>query len=239
MIRDFFNFGVEDLIQLLYFIPIYLITITVHEVAHGYAAYKMGDHTARSMGRLTLNPFKHIDIVGFLMLIFFRFGWAKPVPINPRNFKNPKKGMAISALAGPASNFCMAIIGAIIWRIIFVAGIKNNIFLLEAGTMYYTNAFLGKFFSGCIAFFQSFYILNIYFGVFNLLPVPPLDGSRIVSYFLPPNLSYRYAQIERYGFLILIVLMYTNILRYPLQVLAGFIQTGINFVLNLIPFLRV
>ena len=141
MFRNPFNFGIDDLIQLLYFIPVFLITITVHEVAHGYAAYKLGDPTAKNMGRLTLNPLKHIDVIGFVMLMILRFGWAKPVPINPRNFRNPQKGMAISALAGPGANFCMATAGAILQRIILIVIINNSIYL-DDGTFLYNFMFL-------------------------------------------------------------------------------------------------
>jgi Zn-dependent protease len=233
MLRNPFNFGIEDLIRFLYYIPIFLITLTVHEVSHGYAAYKLGDPTAKNLGRLTLNPLKHIDILGFIMMILVRFGWAKPVPINPRNFKNPQKGMAISALAGPAANFGMGILGAVLMRISYLTFVSNSVYIDTTG-----NTFLFNFLVGCYTFFSYFYMLNIYFGVFNLLPVPPLDGSRIVTYFLPPRLAYQYAKIERYGFIVLMILMYTGILLGPMQWIAGLIESGINFLLNLIPFLR-
>ena len=177
---------------LIYIIPL-LFAITLHEAAHGWAASKLGDHTARMMGRVTLNPVKHIDPVGtilvplllVIMSVGFIFGWAKPVPINFRALKSQKSGMILVALAGPGANFFMAI-G---WVIIAIISINLNqpIFLKMAG--------IGIFF-------------NILLAVFNLLPIPPLDGSRVISALLPGPLAYKYGQFEQYGFLILLGLMY-------------------------------
>jgi len=221
LLRNLLNF---DIIQTLYFIPIVLITLTVHEFAHGYIAYKMGDYTASIMGRLTLNPIKHIDPIGLIMMIVVGFGWAKPVPINPRNFKNPKKGMALSALAGPVANIIMAIIGVLIYSILLRIFIAAQIF--------------NTFAQSALIFFNYFAMLNVWFAVFNLIPIPPLDGSRIVSYFLPPKLYYYYNYVERYGFLVLIILIYggrifpfLNIIG-GLQIVAGWILRGINAPIN-------
>ena len=177
---------------LIYIIPL-LFAITLHEAAHGWAASKLGDHTARMMGRVTLNPVKHIDPVGtilvplllVIMSVGFIFGWAKPVPINFRALKSQKSGMILVALAGPGANFLMAI-G---WVIVAIISINLNqpIFLKMAG--------IGIFF-------------NILLAVFNLLPIPPLDGSRAISALLPGPLAYKYGQFEQYGFLILLGLMY-------------------------------
>jgi Zn-dependent protease len=177
---------------IIYIIPL-LFAITLHEAAHGWAASKLGDHTARMMGRVTLNPVKHIDPVGtilvplllVIMSVGFIFGWAKPVPINFRALKSQKSGMILVALAGPGANFLMAI-G---WVIVAIISINLNqpIFLKMAG--------IGIFF-------------NILLAVFNLLPIPPLDGSRVISALLPGPLAYKYGQFEQYGFLILLGLMY-------------------------------
>lgn len=177
---------------LIYIIPL-LFAITLHEAAHGWAASKLGDHTARMMGRVTLNPVKHIDPVGtilvplllVIMSVGFIFGWAKPVPINFRALKSQKSGMILVALAGPGANFLMAI-G---WVIVAIISINLNqpIFLKMAG--------IGIFF-------------NILLAVFNLLPIPPLDGSRVISALLPGPLAYKYGQFEQYGFLILLGVMY-------------------------------
>lgn len=217
-------FSAEGLIRLLYFLPIFLITITVHECAHGYIAYKMGDPTAKNMGRLTLNPFKHMDPIGFVMLMIVGFGWAKPVQINPRNFKNPKAGMAVSALAGPASNILMAAGGA------FILGFINFLYFNYAKQQ-------STFVEMARVFFNYFMMLNTYFAVFNLIPVPPLDGSRIVTYFLPPKLGYYYNYLERYSFLVLFLLLYTGILRIPLSFLSDLIVKAITWIFNFVPFL--
>ena len=197
----------QDPLALLYFVPIFLLTITVHEVAHAYVAWRLGDPTARAMGRITLNPLRHLDPFGFIMLIILGFGWAKPVPINPRNFRNEKSGMAISALAGPASNILMCIAGVIILNLIVLVAHAADI---------YNMVIIAAF-----TFFYQFAMLNVWFATFNMIPIPPLDGSRIVNYFLPPRMSYYYTYIERYGFIILMLLMYTGLLFGPLSGIAN------------------
>ena len=177
---------------LIYIIPL-LFAITLHEAAHGWVASKLGDHTARMMGRVTLNPIKHVDPVGTILVplalllmpgVGFIFGWAKPVPINFRALRSQKSGMILVALAGPGANFLMAI-G---WLILAIISLKLELFIL------YSMARVGIF-------------LNILLAVFNLLPIPPLDGSRVISALLPGPLAYKYGQFEQYGFLILLGLM--------------------------------
>ena len=177
---------------LIYIIPL-LFAITLHEAAHGWVASKLGDHTARMMGRVTLNPIKHVDPVGTILVplalllmpgVGFIFGWAKPVPINFRALRSQKSGMIWVALAGPGANFLMAI-G---WLILAIISLKLELFIL------YSMARVGIF-------------LNILLAVFNLLPIPPLDGSRVISALLPGPLAYKYGQFEQYGFLILLGLM--------------------------------
>ena len=177
---------------LIYIIPL-LFAITLHEAAHGWVASKLGDHTARMMGRVTLNPIKHVDPVGTILVplalllmpgVGFIFGWAKPVPINFRALRSQKSGMIWVALAGPGANFLMAI-G---WLILAIISLKLELFTL------YSMARVGIF-------------LNILLAVFNLLPIPPLDGSRVISALLPGPLAYKYGQFEQYGFLILLGLM--------------------------------
>jgi len=178
---------------LIYIIPL-LFAITLHEAAHGWVASKLGDHTARMMGRVTLNPIKHVDPVGTILVplalllmpgVGFIFGWAKPVPINFRALRSQKSGMIWVALAGPGANFLMAI-G---WLIVAIISLKLELFIL------YSMARVGIF-------------LNILLAVFNLLPIPPLDGSRVISALLPGPLAYKYGQFEQYGFLILLGLMF-------------------------------
>ena len=177
---------------LIWIIPI-LFAITLHEAAHGWVASKFGDHTARMMGRVTLNPVKHIDPVGkilvpaalLIMSTGFIFGWAKPVPINFNALRSPKSGMIWVALAGPGANLIMAI-G---WLLVFFLAIKMNIPILQRMA-------------------DAGILINILLAVFNLLPIPPLDGSRVISALLPNPLAYKYNQLEQYGLFILIGLMY-------------------------------
>lgn len=161
----------QELLEMVFRLPIIFLIISVHETAHGFVAYKMGDNTARDMGRLTLNPLKHLDIMGAICMLLFGFGWAKPVPVNPMNFKKRDKGMVLTALAGPVSNILMAFLGVILWTVLKAYHIIPP--TLVGG---FINQFL-----------IVFIMLNIAFAVFNLLPVPPLDGSKIVEPLLPPK----------------------------------------------------
>lgn len=186
-----------------------IFAITVHEVAHGWVAKKFGDNTADSQGRLTLNPIKHIDwlgtivIPGLLLLSFtgFIFGWAKPVPVDPRYFKNPRKDMAVVALAGPLSNLAMALGWALLARI----GVIVQTEFISLPLIYMGIAGIS---------------INLVLALINLLPIPPLDGSRIVTGLLPHRLAWQYNKLERYGFMILLLLLVTGglgyILAYPM-----------------------
>ena len=171
-----------------------LLTLTVHEYCHGYAAYRLGDPTAKNAGRLTLNPIKHIDPIGALCMIFFHFGWAKPVPVYTRNFKNPKKDCAIVAFAGPLSNFVLAFTSAFVYLLIY-ACFRNVEFGSKIAYIAVSNTLL---------FFNLFHLINIGICIFNLIPVPPLDGSRILNAFLPPKASYTYMKYERNLYFILL-----------------------------------
>ena len=157
-----------------------LIILTVHEYSHGYAAYKLGDNTARNMGRLSLNPIKHLDPAGAVCMILFHFGWAKPVPINPRNFKNPKRDFAITALAGPLSNLLLAFFSAFLY-LLLGAALKDVTF---------QSKFVYSLLSNLLLFVYLFHIINIGIGIFNLIPIPPLDGSRILNVVLPPRIYF-------------------------------------------------
>lgn len=165
-----------------------LITLAIHEYSHAYAAYKLGDDTAKNMGRLTLNPIKHIDPIGAVCMLLFHVGWAKPVPINARNFKDPKKGFAISALAGPLSNIIMAFFSALLYLIMAVS-------LRDASIVY--GSFAYNFWSNALLFVSLFHTINLGLGVFNLLPIPPFDGSRILNVILPPKIYFGIMKYEK------------------------------------------
>ena len=196
-----------------------LFAVTIHEVAHGWVANQLGDKTALLLGRLTLNPLKHIDLVGtiiipLLCLILggFIFGWAKPVPVNWRNLKHPRKDAALVAIAGPISNLLMALIWAVIAKLGELGlhqGFSNALFLVYTG-------------SAGIS-------INLLLMILNLMPIPPLDGSRVVSSLLPPSLASAYEQIEPYGFIILVILIWTKVLSQLLTPLLLGIQ---SFILN-------
>jgi Zn-dependent protease len=186
--------------------PAILFALTIHEFSHGYVAWRLGDPTAKMMGRLTLNPLKHLDPIGTIALFLFRFGWAKPVPIDPRNFRHPTRDMAISGLAGPAANLLTAAVSGLILRVLFLFHI-----------------------GGFVAAVATYFVLfNLILCFFNLIPIPPLDGSRLLYHLLPPNLAAGYARLERYGFIILIAI-----------ILAGNL-TGVSLLsLYITPLLRI
>ncbi|MDA8098648.1 MAG: site-2 protease family protein [Nitrospiraceae bacterium] len=184
-----------------------VFAIVFHEVAHGWVANRLGDHTARDMGRLTINPLPHIDIVGTVILPVLCiiagspiFGYAKPVPINPYNFRNPKKDMALSSIAGPAVNFIMAILATVLLRLV-IAPLEGKV-----PEPYWS------WLATPLAYMLIYAIyINVILGVLNLIPIPPLDGSRIVYWLLPDKLAAAYYQVERFGIILLMILMFSGI----------------------------
>ena len=181
-----------------------LVCITLHELSHGFVAYKLGDNTAKNMGRLTLNPIKHIDIIGLIMMVAFKFGWAKPVPVDMRNFRHPKRDMAITALAGPVSNVIICCVVLFIYGVIFVpCRLSGSEFLGDVLDMVYITAYL-----------------SIALAVFNIIPVPPLDGSKVLFSLMSDEKYYKLMRYERYGMLILLALIATDVLAAPLQTLT-------------------
>lgn len=205
-----FNF-----LNILINVPITLIALTFHELAHGWVSIKLGDPTPRLRGRMTLNPMAHLDLIGTLLMIFTGFGWAKPVEVNPMYYKDRKKGMAITAAAGPLANLILAIVGCIIW-------------LLPYAIVNSTGGALPRWFTnGFSLFMQIFIIRNLCFMVFNLIPFPPLDGSRIIGLFISNKAYYTLMSYERYSMLILMLLSVSG-------VFSGIIGTGVSFVFNLL-----
>ena len=172
-----------------------LLCITIHELAHGYTAYLLGDNTAKDMGRLTLNPIKHIDIFGVIMMVVVGFGWAKPVPVNMNRFRKPKRHMAITALAGPASNIVLAVIIFFFYGLLFTP-------------------FGGTQSSGAGEIVLSMVIraatLSVALAIFNIVPIPPLDGSKIVFSLLPEDAYYKLMRYERFGMIILILFVWSS-----------------------------
>ncbi|OAG28343.1 site-2 protease family protein [Thermodesulfatator autotrophicus] len=182
-----------------------LAAVTVHEYAHGWVAYKLGDPTAKMAGRLTLNPIRHLDFFGTLAFIITQaIGWARPVPVDPRNLRDPRRDMMLVALAGPSANFLLAIAFAIMLRF----------FDLIIWPLSWLGKDIAVFFGKPIFLMLAIGIqLNIGLGVFNLLPVPPLDGSKILMGLLPRELAYKYSRLEPYGFIVLLLLIFTGVIQ--------------------------
>ena len=202
-------------IHLLLSLPIILFALSLHETAHGFIASKLGDPTAKSLGRLTINPFKHLDPIGFLCMILFGFGWAHPVPINSRYFKKPRRDMALTALSGPVSNFLAAILFALLY------GVGELVFVMTVGKGLVTNITLITLMQYFNTFLYYGISLNVTLAVFNLIPIPPLDGSRIVSAFLPPMVAYKYLKYERYISLVLMALLILTPLSDLIHMVTG------------------
>ncbi|MBQ8187362.1 MAG: site-2 protease family protein [Clostridia bacterium] len=217
----------DQIIELLFVIPCVLIALTVHEVAHGYMAFRLGDPTARNLGRLTLNPLKHLDPIGTICMIFFHFGWARPVPINSRYFRKPRRDMALTAAAGPVSNFIMAFIGALLYAILYTIFANNPA----------PSNFLAYLQVAALQLLQYFHILNLSLGVFNLIPVPPLDGSRIFLTFLPAKYYFGIMKYERYIQIGLMILLYLGLLSRPLSAAVSWLSSGMFRVVSFLPFL--
>lgn len=195
------------------FVPM-LLGMVLHEVAHGYAAYKLGDPTAKLQGRLTLNPVAHLDVTGSLLFIVtalaspFIFGWAKPVPVQPRYFKNPRQGMMLISFAGPATNFALAVVFGGLYALLLNLLLSGSMELTSTTKFLLSAARMGIW-------------INIILGWFNLLPLPSLDGGHILAGLLPVNLARKFYSLSRYGLIILVVLLASGMLRYVLGPLAG------------------
>jgi Zn-dependent protease len=198
-------------------LPAILIALSIHEFAHAFVAYKMGDITQKERGRLSLNPLAHIDITGLLCLMLFQFGWAKPVQVDPRYYKNPKWGMALVALGGPLANFVIAFLSGLILTLIeFYVPYSDFSMILYN-------------------FFLYLIIINVGLGLFNLIPIPPLDGSKIIGAILPENSYHQYMKYQKYGMFfiigLLILLDVLEMMGYP-SILNEALNVIVNFILN-------
>jgi Zn-dependent protease len=203
-------FSDDFLIWILFAVPSILVASTVHEYFHAWSAYKLGDPTAKAHGRLTLNPLAHIDPIGAAMMVLFRFGWSKPVPINEWNFDNRRRGKALTAFAGPLSNLLLAGFAGLLYQFL---------------SNYYLIAF----------FLQVFATINISLAIFNILPIPPLDGHKIVNAFLPKRISYWWEDLEKYSWILILLIL---IPFSPLSaILSSYINTVLSFFLRILGFL--
>ena len=194
-----------------------LTAIPIHECAHAWASNKLGDPTAKNLGRLTLNPLPHLDLIGSVLMLFTGFGWAKPVPVTTRNFKNVKKGMILTALAGPAANILLALLSLILYKL----------------WCYFLYPLLAINFTTASAIAQIFYImclLNINLAVFNLIPIPPLEGSRVLTAVLPARLYYKVMQYEQYIIYGVFIILMLGWLDGPLSFLRGVVYNFLNLI---------
>ncbi|MGN1073669.1 MAG: site-2 protease family protein [Eubacteriales bacterium] len=203
----FSNFNLADF---LITVCAVILALSVHELYHGLVAYKLGDPTAKNAGRLTLNPLAHLDPLGLVCMVLFRFGWAKPVPIDMRYFKHPRRDMAIVAAAGPVSNLLFGTLCVFCYYLLVLYAPAN------------------AFLSAMATFFATLAVLNVGFAVFNLLPVPPLDGSRVVGLFLPQKWYWKIMQYERYIQVVVMLLLYLGVLTRPLAYARQFVMNGIE-----------
>ncbi len=223
------GYSIRDILPgILFTIIVVVFSLSLHESAHAFAAYKLGDHTARNLGRISLNPSKHLDPLGTICMMLFGFGWAKPVPINSRNFKKPRVGMALSALAGPLSNIILSFIALLIW-VLLITFLPVPSMIVEGAT------FADKILYFVSMLLQYFHILNLYLAVFNLLPIPPLDGSKILFLFLPSKALFFIHNNEHIFRIVLIIMLVMGTASNFIGLISSLISNGMIWLITLIP----
>jgi len=222
---------------IIYLLPVILVSITIHELAHGYCSYKLGDPTAKNAGRLTLNPLKHLDILGTIMILISAFGWPKPVPINPMYYRDRKRGTMLVSIAGPLSNIFLALLFS--FPMAFIGskyGMLSFATIFDAGSLIFYRGFSLPMIIFNLS--RLFYIININLAVFNLIPVPPLDGSKILAGVLPQNKYFALMQYENViGMIFLVVLfLFPNIIGRIMSPFIWIIETAMRYIA--VPILR-
>ncbi|MEG2235927.1 MAG: site-2 protease family protein [Clostridia bacterium] len=210
----------NNLMSIIYMIPILLLSLSIHEYAHAYVAYKLGDRSQKYQGRLTLDPLKHIDILGFISIILVGFGWGKPVCVDDSNFKDRNKGSMLVSIAGPASNLVLAVVFTLILKVLYLTGVVPNIVSTSIG---------GTIFGMFVMSIQ----FNVIFAVFNMLPFPPFDGSKVLMYFLPYRWKEYMYKFEKYSFYVILVLYITGLYQYIINPFINGIMYLLELLLNL------